>query len=78
MSEPTIVDKKPIVMELDAGNYWWCSCGQSQNQPFCDGGHQGTDFTPIKFTVEEKKQVALCLCKHSQNSPFCDGGHTKL
>ncbi|WP_416676367.1 CDGSH iron-sulfur domain-containing protein [Egbenema bharatensis] len=78
MTEPTIADKKPTVMELEAGDYWWCTCGQSQNQPFCDGGHKGTDFTPMKFTIEEKQKVALCLCKHTQNPPFCDGAHSGL
>jgi len=76
--EPTIVDKKPIIMTLEAGNYHSCSCGLSANQPFCDGGHQGTAFTPITFELTETKQVALCLCKHTGNRPFCDGVHTKL
>lgn len=78
MSEPVIADKKPAVLELEAGDYFWCSCGQSANQPFCDGSHAGTDFQPQKFTLEEKQRVALCLCKHSANPPFCDGTHSKL
>ncbi len=78
MSEPVIADKKPVVMELEAGDYFWCSCGQSSNQPFCDGSHQGTDFAPMKFTIDEKKQVALCACKYTGNQPFCDGSHAKL
>ncbi len=78
MSKPVIADTKPVVLELEAGNYFWCSCGQSKNQPFCDGSHKGTDFQPQKFTLEEKQKVALCLCKHSANSPFCDGSHAKL
>lgn len=78
MSEPKIADTKPVVMELEAGDHWYCTCGQSANQPFCDGGHKGTDFTPLKFTIEEKKQVALCQCKHTGNAPFCDGSHAKL
>ncbi|MEA5447927.1 CDGSH iron-sulfur domain-containing protein [Leptolyngbya sp. CCNP1308] len=78
MAEPVIADNKPVVMELEAGDYYWCTCGQSTNQPFCNGAHKGTDFTPMKFTLEEKKQVALCACKHTQNAPFCDGSHTKL
>ncbi len=78
MSDPKIADTKPAVMELDAGDYWYCTCGQSANQPFCDGGHKGTSFTPLKFTVEENKQVALCQCKHTGNAPFCDGSHAKL
>lgn len=78
MSEPVIFDKKPTVLELDAGTYYWCSCGQSANQPYCDGAHKGSDFTPIKFEIEEKKTVALCLCKKTGNSPFCDGMHAKI
>ncbi len=78
MSEPVIADKKPVVMDLEAGTYYWCSCGQSSNQPFCNGAHQGTEFTPLKFDVEETKQVALCNCKYADNKPFCDGSHAKL
>jgi CDGSH-type Zn-finger protein len=78
MSQPRIADKKPAVLELEPGDYWWCSCGRSQNQPYCDGSHQGTEFNPLKFTVEEKKRVALCKCKYTQNPPFCDGSHAKL
>lgn len=78
MSEPVIADKKPVVMALEAGTYYWCSCGQSSNQPFCNGAHQGTSFTPLKFDLAEKQQVALCNCKYTTNPPFCDGSHTKL
>jgi CDGSH-type Zn-finger protein len=78
MAEPVIADTKPVVMALEAGTYYWCTCGQSTNQPFCNGAHQGTEFTPLAFTLEEKKQVALCACKYTQNAPFCDGSHTKL
>lgn len=78
MSSPTVVAKQPQVMELEPGDYWYCTCGNSANQPFCNGAHQGTEFTPIKFTVETKKQVALCQCKHTENAPFCDGSHVKL
>jgi len=78
MSEPVIADKKPAVLELEAGTYYWCACGQSQNQPYCDGSHKGTEFTPKAFELTETKRVALCLCKHTGNSPFCDGEHTRL
>jgi CDGSH iron-sulfur domain-containing protein 3 len=78
MSQPVIADTKPAVLELEAGTYYWCSCGQSKNQPFCDGGHKGTDFSPVQLKLETKQKVALCNCKHSGNSAFCDGSHTKL
>ncbi|ACK69922.1 zinc finger CDGSH-type domain protein [Gloeothece citriformis PCC 7424] len=78
MTEPTIFDKKPVVLDLEAGDYWWCSCGNSKNQPYCDGAHKGTEFVPVKVTLEDSKKVALCLCKKTNNSPFCDGTHAKL
>jgi CDGSH-type Zn-finger protein len=78
MSEPVIADKQPVILELEPGEYFWCSCGRSRNQPFCDGSHQGTDFTPVQFTIEKKKRVSLCACKYTKNPPFCDGSHTQL
>jgi CDGSH iron-sulfur domain-containing protein 3 len=76
--EPVIADRKPAVLELEPGTYYWCSCGRSENQPFCNGAHKGTEFVPLKLEITEKHQVALCNCKHSGNSPFCDGSHSKL
>ncbi|RMF69277.1 MAG: CDGSH iron-sulfur domain-containing protein [Calditrichaeota bacterium] len=78
MSDPRIAAKVPSVMELEPGTYYWCACGRSQNQPFCDGSHKGTEFTPQEFTITEKKRVALCQCKHTHNAPFCDGTHKNL
>ena len=78
MSEPTIAAKTPAVLELEPGTYYYCQCGKSANQPFCDGSHVGTDFEPMAFEVTEKKKVALCQCKHTGNAPFCDGTHKKL
>ncbi len=78
MSEATIAAKVPAVLELEPGTYYWCSCGKSANQPFCDGAHQGTDFTPTAVEITEKKTVALCQCKHSKNGAFCDGAHQTL
>ncbi|MEC4982661.1 MAG: CDGSH iron-sulfur domain-containing protein [Oscillatoria sp. PMC 1068.18] len=78
MSKPIIADKKPVVLELEPGTYYWCACGASQKQPFCDGSHQGTDFTPQKFELTEPKKVALCNCKYTKNAPFCDGTHAQI
>lgn len=78
MNEPIIADTKPIILELDAGDYWWRSCGMSKNQPFCNGAHKKTDFKPTKLTLDKKQKVALCACKYSKNAPFCDGTHKHL
>lgn len=78
MAEPKIADKRPQVLELDPGEYFYCACGESSKQPFCDGSHAGTDFRPMAFKVEEKKRYAICCCKRTGNSPFCDGTHSGL
>jgi CDGSH-type Zn-finger protein len=78
MSEPVIAQKAPYPEELEPGTYWWCACGKSQNQPFCDGSHKDTEFTPVKLEITEKTKVYLCGCKHSSDKPFCDGTHKSL
>ena len=79
MSEPTIAAKAPNKVTLEAGkDYWWCTCGKSAKQPFCDGSHKGSDFVPKKFTAEKSGDAWLCACKHSKNAPFCDGTHKNL
>lgn len=78
MSKAKIAQKSPVVMEVEPGNYAWCACGESSNQPYCDGSHKGTGFTPIIESVDVKKTVAWCGCKQTGNGPFCDGTHAKL
>lgn len=78
MKKPDIAEKAPKMLTLDPGTYFWCSCGKSKNQPFCDGSHMGGDFNPIPFEVSEKKDVWLCQCKHSAAAPFCDGKHKEI
>jgi len=78
MSDPLIVAKKPLVLELDPGTYHWCACGRSQDQPYCDGSHKGTGITPVAFTVESRDKVWLCQCKHTKTPPYCDGSHKGL
>lgn len=78
-SNPVIAKKGPYVVELEAGkNYFWCTCGRSEKQPFCDGAHKDTEFTPLKFTAEETKKYGVCGCKHTKGGPFCDGEHRNL
>ena len=79
MATPKIAAKEPIPVELEAGkNYAWCSCGESTNQPYCDGSHKGTEFTPVVFKAEESKTAYMCQCKHTANPGFCDGSHKSL
>ncbi len=79
MSEPKIAQKFPYKEAVVAGkSYFWCRCGQSSKQPFCDGSHEGTDFLPEKINFDEAQEVYFCGCKNSSNQPFCDGTHKDL
>jgi len=78
MSEPTIAQKFPCVLKAAPGSFYWCTCGQSKGQPFCDGSHKGSGFAPKKVDIAVEKTVAWCGCKHSQNGAFCDGSHSRL
>jgi CDGSH-type Zn-finger protein len=76
---PTIAQKSPYAVDVEAGkSYYWCACGQSKNQPFCDGSHKGSSFTPVKWDATESKTVYFCGCKHSGKGALCDGSHNKL
>ena len=76
--KPVVASKQPTVSKLQSGEYWWCSCGKSAKQPFCDGSHKGSKFAPQKVELTEEKNIALCNCKQSENGAFCDGAHSKL
>jgi len=79
MDSPVIVEKKPFKVDLEADKtVYWCSCGKSSKQPFCDGSHKDSDFSPVAFTPKESGLVYLCLCKHTKNPPFCDRSHNDL
>ena len=79
MPEPNIAQKGPYPVTVEAAKtYFWCACGRSANQPFCDGSHKGSEFTPVKYEATESKTVYFCGCKHTANRPFCDGSHARL
>ena len=79
MAEPTIAGRAPLPVDVEAGKtYYWCSCGKSAKQPFCDGSHKGGDFTPQAYTATQTGKVWFCACKHSANKPLCDGSHKGL
>jgi CDGSH-type Zn-finger protein len=78
MAEPKTVDTRPMVMPIEPGTYFYCACGRSSNQPFCDGSHQTVGLLPIRFEIDEPATVAVCMCRTSGNQPFCDGSHNRL
>ncbi len=79
MANPDVPQKSPYAVEVEEGkSYFWCACGKSENQPFCDGSHQGTDFLPNKFVAPKSKTVYFCGCKQTGDVPLCDGTHNKL
>jgi CDGSH-type Zn-finger protein len=79
MSQPHVAQAAPYVADVEAEKtYWWCACGLSKDQPFCDGSHKQTDLVPIKYVAERSERLWFCGCKHSEDAPLCDGTHRKL
>jgi CDGSH-type Zn-finger protein len=68
----------PFMAELEPGTYYWCSCGMSRTEPFCDGSHKGTNYDPVRFVVTEKKKAGVCQCQRTKKPPFCDGTHARV
>lgn len=78
MAEPAMPQTKPYVLEMEPGEYWWCACGRSRKQPFCDGSHKETPFKPMQHVLDKKQMVAWCGCKRTKTPPRCDGSHNEL
>lgn len=74
--EPESPQMSPYMVDVEEGKrYFWCSCGKSQKQPFCDGSHKGTSFTPVAFVADMTGTMSLCGCKLTDDEPHCDGSH---
>jgi CDGSH-type Zn-finger protein len=79
MEKPVVAAKQPIGVDLVAGReYWWCACGRSSEQPFCDGSHRGTGIEPLGFKPEKSGEHWICRCKQTQTPPYCDGSHKQV
>jgi CDGSH iron-sulfur domain-containing protein 3 len=78
MADRIVAGCAPVVGILEAGTYYWCACGRSKTQPYCDGSHEGTGIEPIELVIDAPKKVALCTCKMTKRPPICDGSHKVL
>ncbi len=78
-STATSNTNQPIAVEVEEGrSYLWCSCGRSKGQPWCDGSHGGSGFTPVPYEAPASKTVYLCGCKKTGHAPMCDGAHKQI
>ena len=79
MTEPNIAQKAPFPVDVTVGKkYFWCACGKSDNQPFCDGSHSDTEFTPVAYEADKDRTLYFCGCKRPAGAPLCDGTHNSL
>ena len=79
MTKPVVAKTGPYAADVEEGKaYWWCSCGKSERQPFCDGSHKGTGFSPEKYVATKTGKAYFCGCKATGNSPLCDGAHKNI
>ncbi|MCG8694846.1 MAG: CDGSH iron-sulfur domain-containing protein [Minwuiales bacterium] len=79
MSDPVVAQTAPYAVDVAEGKtYFWCACGRSANQPFCDGSHKDSGLEPVKYTAQQSRTVFFCGCKHSKKQPICDGSHNAL
>lgn len=78
MEKPEVPQKAPYVVDCEPKKYFWCTCGKSQGQPYCDGAHKGSGMKSLMVEITEPKKVAWCGCKQTKNPPYCDGSHSKL
>ncbi|MCC6778591.1 MAG: CDGSH iron-sulfur domain-containing protein [Hyphomicrobiales bacterium] len=78
-TQPEIAGRQPLAIDVEEGKgYWWCACGRSKKQPFCDGSHKGTGLAPLEWKAAKTEQVWFCACKRTENKPMCDGSHKRL
>ncbi len=79
MAEPVIAARRPVPVDVEAGRtYYWCACGRSARQPFCDGSHRNSEFTPTVYVATKSARLWFCACKHAKSAPLCDGTHKTL